>query len=132
MIEKLESDPVDPVTAWANPPGLGRALTIGTAIGVALSFVGVAVPFLVGGQAWGASIGMGAFVAAWGGLGFGVMIGGVVWATQVERAAQRERVEGRTLPPALVQPAHPNDQAGQAIGRRPDVEPGQAALDVAS
>ena len=99
---------------------------------LALSFVGVAVPFLVGGQAWGASIGMGAFVAAWGGLGFGVMIGGVVWATQVERAAQRERVEGRTLPPALVQPAHPNDQAGQAIGRRPDVEPGQAALDVAS
>jgi hypothetical protein len=34
---------------------------------------------------------MGVFVAMWGGLGFGVMIGGVVWATRVEAAAEHER-----------------------------------------
>jgi len=132
MIEKLDTNPEDPATAWADPPGLGRALTIGIAIGVAISFCGVAGPFLAGGQGWGASIGMGVFVAAWGGLGFGVMIGGVVWATRVERAAERERLEARTLPPALVQAAHPDDEAGQAISRQANVEHGQAALEVAS
>lgn len=72
---------------------MGKALTIGVAIGVAVSFFGVGGAFLAAGQGWGAAIGMGAFVAFWGGLGFGVMVGGVVWATQAEKAAEQERRE---------------------------------------
>jgi len=93
MTENSSAQPFDPATAWADPPGLGRALMIGVSIGVAGSFFGVAGAFLAGGQGWGASIGMGAFVAFWGGLGFGGMLGGVVWATHAEEASERDRLE---------------------------------------
>ncbi len=72
---------------------MGKALTIGVLIGVAVSFIGVGGAFLAGGQGWGPALGMGAFVAAWGGLGFGVMVGGVVWLTRADEAAKRARLE---------------------------------------
>ncbi|WP_421119637.1 hypothetical protein ACE2AJ_20115 [Aquihabitans daechungensis] len=93
MTETSTSEPFDPDTAWADPPGMAKALVIGVAVGVAVSFFGVGGAFLAGGQGWGPSIGMGVFVAMWGGLGFGGMIGGVVWASRVEEAATRERLE---------------------------------------
>jgi hypothetical protein len=82
--------PTDPATAWVEPPGMAKALTRGVALGVCISFVGVGGAFLAAGQSWATSIGMGAFVAVWGGLGFGGMMGGVVWASRVEASAERE------------------------------------------
>jgi len=124
----------DPATAWANPPGIERALTIGVVIGVAISFFGVGGAFLAGGQGFGASIGMGAFVAFWGGLGFGGMIGGVVWATQVEEAAKLDRLAAGAASRTQPEPSDPpstitalHDAAGVSS---PDPEP--AAVKVAS
>lgn len=74
---------------------MSKALTIGVAIGVAASFFGVGGAFLAAGQDWATSIGMGLFVAMWGGLGFGGMLGGVVWASRVEESAKRDRVAAR-------------------------------------
>ena len=79
-------EPQEPSAAWADPPGMGKTIGTGVAIGVAVSFLGVAGAFLAAGAGWLTAIGMGAFVATWGGLGFGGMIGGVVWATRVEDA----------------------------------------------
>jgi hypothetical protein len=41
----------------------------------------------------------------WGGLGFGGMVGGVVWATQVENAEALERREAADGTSAEVRPA---------------------------
>lgn len=116
MNEASRLQPFEPATAWAEPPGLGRALAIGVAIGVAISFLGVGGAFLAGGQGWGPSIGMGAFVAFWGGLGFGGMIGGVVWATQADEAAERDRLEARTRNHGDPEPARPRSDTISAIG----------------
>lgn len=56
------------------------------AIGVLASFVGVTAGMVAIGEGWGAAVGLGAFVGFWGGLGFGAMVGGVIWATRAERA----------------------------------------------
>lgn len=96
MNETSTSEPFDPATAWENPPGMARALTIGVAIGVLVSFFGVGAVLLLMGEGWGAAIGMGLFVAAWGGLGFGGMLGGVIWASRVEQQEERERYGART------------------------------------
>ena len=95
MNETSAPEPFDPATAWLEPPGMAKALTIGVAVGVAASFFGVGGAFLAAGQPWTTAIGMGVFVAMWGGLGFGGMLGGVIWASRVEGATEHERLEAR-------------------------------------
>lgn len=73
-----------------------RAFRVSVVVGVVVSFVGVSGALLAAGQGIGASLGLGAFVAFWGGLGFGVMIGGVVWATRSEQA-HRDALSSRQL-----------------------------------
>ena len=74
---------------------MAKALTIGVAVGVAASFLGVGGAFLASGQPWTTSIAMGVFVAMWGGLGFGGMLGGVIWASRFDEFTERERLEAR-------------------------------------
>lgn len=69
---------------WAEPPGLGRTVAVGSIIGVVVSFVGVTIGVLALGVEGGSAIGIGLFVAFWGGLGFGTMVGGVIYAFSVE------------------------------------------------
>jgi hypothetical protein len=67
---------------WDEHPGLGRAVGIGAAVGMALSVVGVTLAMVACGVDRLAAIGLGAFIAVWGGLGFGVMVAGVIWVTK--------------------------------------------------
>lgn len=87
MNEMRERDRDDLAASWVSPPGLGRCLGIGSGIGIAVAFVGIAVPSLLAGMEVGSALGFGAFVALWGGLGFGSMMGGVAYVVGVERAA---------------------------------------------
>jgi hypothetical protein len=104
--------PGERADAPGEPPGLERLLVIGLGVAVTASIVGVGGAFLVGGQGWEVAIGMGIFVAFWGGLGFGGMVAGVVWATRVDEAVRRDeqRVTAtRTLQAAP--DATPNDRS---------------------
>lgn len=69
---------------WSGPPGLGRLLVVSCSIGALGSFVLVLLGALAAGQEWRSAAGLGLFVAFWGGLGFGSMIGGVVYASGIE------------------------------------------------
>lgn len=69
---------------WDEPVGLLRSVTVGALVGVVLSFIGTTIGMLVADVEWGAALGLGAFVAFWGGLGFGSMVGGVVWVSNNE------------------------------------------------
>jgi predicted phage tail protein len=95
-------EPFDPATAWLDPPGIGKALTVGVGVGVAAAFIVVAGGFLAGGQGWGPALGMGAFVALWGGLGFGGMIGGVVYLTRADAAGEQARHRSDRQPEAAL------------------------------
>jgi hypothetical protein len=122
--QQLSRPPATPAGSWDDPPGMGRALTLGIAAGMAASFLGVGGAFLVAGQGWGAAIGMGAFVAAWGGFGFGFMVSGVIWATRAEDAERRARSEAAS---GGVRPGDPaldihgevldDDDQSNAVGR---------------
>lgn len=70
----------------ATPEGVDARQIFATsiALGTVLSFLGVAAGLLAMGEGWGAAVGLGAFVGFWGGLGFGAMVGGVIWATRSE------------------------------------------------
>jgi hypothetical protein len=72
---------------WPEEPGMGRAIVLGCVVGATLSFVGVTLGMLAIGIGLDSALGLGAFVAFWGGLGFGSMVGGVLWATKAERIA---------------------------------------------
>jgi hypothetical protein len=104
----MTASPQAPVTTpseadspWLEPPGAGRALGIGVTIGVIASFVASAGLLLASGQSVGAAIGLGAFVAIWGGLGFGGMVGGVIWASRLESEAAHDAIaRSETGPPA--------------------------------
>lgn len=95
MTERRQRDPDEVAASWASPPGLGRCIGIGSGIGVVLAFVGIALPSLVAGMEWRSAVGFGVFVAFWGGLGFGSMMGGVAYLMGQEKteaeAAARER-----------------------------------------
>jgi hypothetical protein len=78
--------PDDLGASWVSPPGVGRCIGIGSGIGVALAFIGVALPSLLAGMEWRSAVGFGVFVAFWGGLGFGSMMGGVAYVMGLDEA----------------------------------------------
>lgn len=69
-------------TAPAEPITLRRALGIWVMLASVVMFLGPGVPlWLHTGSIWD-GIGLGAFCAAWGGPGFGVMLGLSVWSVE--------------------------------------------------
>lgn len=79
----------------ADASGIGRAVLLGAAIAsvVVAVFVG-AVGLWVGAGIRG-SLGMGAFAAAWGGPGFGGMLGAVTYVSRKPRVASSTSVVTR-------------------------------------
>ena len=69
--------------------GAARTIALGCLIGTVVAMVGVTLAMRAMDQSWSAAIGLGAFVAFWGGLGFGAMVGGVVHAERLERSSDR-------------------------------------------
>lgn len=67
----------DVSVSWQESSVVGRAFVGGMVVGAAIAFIGMLVGGLLGGLGLGASVGLAAFVAFWGGLGFGGMMGGV-------------------------------------------------------
>lgn len=86
MTSAVEHSSQTGTTSWTEPVGLLRSVVVGALIGVVLSFVGTTIGILLAGQDLGPAIGLGVFVAFWGGLGFGTMVGGVVWVSNHEEA----------------------------------------------
>ena len=99
--------PVDPDSPWLEAPGIGKALARGVAVGIVISFLGVGAVLLAAGQSIGAALAMGAFVAIWGGLGFGGMVGGVVWANRLEQQAAHDRPLAPAAPTEAADPLRP-------------------------
>lgn len=66
---------------------MGRTILVSCAIGVAASMIAVVATMRLLDVEWASAIGLGLFVAFWGGLGFGAMVGGVVHADRMERLA---------------------------------------------
>lgn len=69
---------------------------VSSAIGVVLSLVLITGGMMAAGQVWQSSLALGVFIAFWGGLGFGSMIGGVVYLTRIEQAAKALEAETST------------------------------------
>lgn len=69
---------------WREPVGLLRSVVTGALVGVVLAFIGTTVGMLLADVELGSALGLGLFVAIWGGLGFGSMVGGVVWVSNNE------------------------------------------------
>lgn len=84
MINSLADDPMLDLDDAER--GVGRSVARGSLVGVVIAFVGIAVAMLLGGKGLGAAAGLGVFVAFWGGLGFGSMIGGVMGVIRLEEA----------------------------------------------
>ena len=84
----------DPMSEWRDPPGIGRTVMISSSIGVVLSLVLITLGMMAAGQVWQSALALGAFIAFWGGLGFGSMIGGVVYLTRLDEAAKALEAEG--------------------------------------
>lgn len=68
----------------SQPPSMGKAIFVGCAI---VAVVAVVATMRLLDVEWAPAIGLGFFVAFWGGLGFGSMVGGVVHADRLERLA---------------------------------------------
>ena len=84
---------VSDATAWPvpEPAGMGRSVFAGVAVGFTLSLIGVTAGLLVAGQELSTAIGLGLFTAVWGGLGFGAMMGGVMYLERAAKAPEPER-----------------------------------------
>lgn len=67
-----------------EPPGIGRAVAVGAAIGMVLFFIGIGVTMLALGLTGPAALGIALFEAGFGGLGFGAMTGGVIYISRHE------------------------------------------------
>lgn len=78
--------------AGGEPPGMLRAMAIGSAIGVVATLIGITGILLLNGQQLSVALGIGGMSAFWGGLGFGSMLGGVTHVTRQERATARHSV----------------------------------------
>lgn len=80
--------------------GLGRSLKVGAVAGTILSLIACTVAMVLGGlEEWGSAFGFGVFVAIWGGLGFGTMFGGVMWASKAVEA-EHHAAQVAATPPA--------------------------------
>lgn len=86
----------DLLAGWRDPPGMGKILVASSAIGVVLSLVLITLGMMAAGQVWQSSLALGVFIAFWGGLGFGSMVGGVVYLTRIEKAAKALEAETST------------------------------------
>lgn len=121
MTEHRPWDPDELAASWASPPGLGRCIGIGCGIGVVLSFIGIALPSVLAGMEWRSAVGFGVFVAFWGGLGFGSMMGGVVYLMRLDKVEAEADVGERSSRPDVARsgssrpPSLSKDAAG---GRR--------------
>lgn len=74
---------------------MGKILIVSSAVGVGLSLAFITAGMMAAGQVWQSSLALGVFIAFWGGLGFGSMIGGVVYLTRIDEAAKALKAEGR-------------------------------------
>lgn len=81
---------------WLEPHGMGRTILIGSVAGVVIAFAAVTVLARMAGVEWWSAIGLGAFVGFWGGLGFGSMVAGVMWASRPDVAAHSAGHHGTT------------------------------------
>lgn len=61
------------------------------AVGIVVSMVGIVGFMRLLDVEWASAIALGLFIAFWGGIGFGAMIGGVVHIDRQERLAAGER-----------------------------------------
>lgn len=68
-----------------EPRSMAAAIALGCLVGTVVSLAIVVVTMRLLDVDWAAAIGLGFFVAFWGGLGFGSMVGGVVHADRLER-----------------------------------------------
>ena len=84
MASTIEHDPRHIGGEWREPVGLLRSVVTGAVVGVVLAFIGTTLGMLAAGVEMGSALGLGLFVAFWGGLGFGCMVGGVVWVSANE------------------------------------------------
>ena len=80
----------DDADVWQEPPGMARAVVAGSLVGVVVALVGVTAAMASLGANFVAALGLGIFVAFWGGVGFGTMVGGVFWANALEEQAHAE------------------------------------------
>jgi Na+/melibiose symporter-like transporter len=77
---------------------LVRSVIVGCTIGL-VSVLALVTPIVAAlGADWGAALGVGAFIAVWGGLGFGAMVAGVLRTHRFEvdeAAAKAQRAAAR-------------------------------------
>jgi hypothetical protein len=64
-------------TGFAVPPGMMRAVVLGSLIGMVAAFALVGGGMYIAGMGGSGALAVGGMAAFWGGLGFGSMIGGV-------------------------------------------------------
>lgn len=79
-------------SAELSDAGIGRAAIVGAAVGYVVALTIVAVIVLVAGGGLIAALGVGAYVAIWGGPGFGGMVAAQRYADRLdaeERSVRR-------------------------------------------
>lgn len=118
MVTRRRWDPDELAASWVSPPGLGRCVGIGSGIGVVLAFVGIALPSLLAGMEWRPAVGFGVFVAFWGGLGFGSMMGGVAYVMGLDKAEAEIREGSSTAGDERSGSSHPPPPSREAAGGR--------------
>lgn len=94
-------------------PRWGRGAAMGYVIGFLVVATGITVGGSLGGLGFGPALGLGCFVGAWGGGGFGFMLGGTLpLARQLDREAHSSAA-GR---PAVHDPAAPETSRATGPG----------------
>ncbi|MBN2622202.1 MAG: hypothetical protein JXA83_02480 [Acidimicrobiales bacterium] len=64
-------------SGFAAPPGMMRAVVLGSLIGIVAAFAFVGGGMYLAGMGTSGALAVGGMAAFWGGLGFGSMFGGV-------------------------------------------------------
>lgn len=73
-----------PADQWHDPPGLGRHVIIGSLVGILLSVPLIAIGAMMLGERWESAFALALFAGLWGGIGFGSMVGGVIYASKLD------------------------------------------------